>query len=361
VSKNKYKDIISFLIAICVSFALSAQRLEPGPIITREEPFFTEAKFSRKEMIPVTQFGTIIVKDARVDKTIGYVQPEAKKDPQCIAFKGNAETYLNKLFNNSIIVSSNTDTILIVLHDLWMNETRTEAADLHKLFLGMEKLVSSCHVVADIFGKRNGAYSYVSSIDSVLSKKSEWLAGNADKLVERTVKLLIKTADTSLKMKTDWMLISNQQIDSIAQIKIKYPIVVSDKPQKGIYLSFEEFLNDKPRQIPFDVISSLSNDIDYPGKIREHPVWGYSDGEKIYMHIGKGYYQLNKRGSTFDVTAPAVVEYINSFLMKSIQVITSYYTSSDHIIDVFPYFQPGKYTIYYYKYYRLDLRNGKLY
>lgn len=335
-----------------------------GPVLSDKEPFITELNISKNNRIAVQRFGHIIIKDVRADKSkMGYVQMDKKSKPKRIEFPKEPGQYLRKKMNNAILPSGLNDTIYILLKNIWLNETRTEATTMHKMFFGMEKLVSSCHIQADLFLKKNTHYLLLDKIDSVIYKKGEWLPNNCDKLLESAAKTLIKAADTILSQSQEFLSFDQQYIDSITNAPVSFAILRQDKPARGIYFTYEQFLTNQPRPIEFEIISDISGNINYPGKVREDTVWGYSDGENMYMHIANGYYQLTRAENTFEVIGPAVVEYMNTLFLKTMGVAASYFLPPKGLVtaDLLPYFEPNKYTVHYFKIFRLGMSNGILY
>ena len=342
--------------------------MEPG-----SKPFYTELRITKSERVPVSNYGHIIIKDLRPDNSkMGYVKIDVKSVPRHITFPKQSEEYLNEIFNSAIHPKGDMDTITIVINEIWLNETITEAAMAHKLLLGTQKLVSSCYFNADVYTKKDAGYILLGTFDSLITKKGEWLPNNCDKLLERVTIDLIKTADGFLSLPyAAENFYTRQEFDSILQAQFQYPILKADKPTRGIYFSYGDFLNDKPTPIDFKVISERLRTIDYPGRNKKDSAWGYCDGENIYMHIGPGYYKLVGSQNTFEVFGPATVVIMNTFFEKAFRVAGDYFSSPKipfnyyspigaRIVDPTPLFDPDKYVIEYFKYFRLNMEKGFL-
>jgi len=360
--------ILKILFAIPVTlFAcpeeLQAQVKESGSITAGKEPFVINLQLKKKERVGVSSYGHILVRDARPDNSkMGYVQVEPKAKPRRITFEKEGEKYINELFNNAILPAQSRDTLLIVLDNLWFNETRTAATPEHRVFLGPEKLVSSCYLSAQLFRKTENGLLPLGRFDSVENKKGEWLPANCDKLLEKAVRDLLLTAEQKWKDPgTGEIVYSFSQLDSIIASGVIYPILSIVKPLKGVYLSYAGFLANTPLQTDFEIISDIRRTIKYAGMTKEDTAWGYSDGEKIYMHIANGFYLLNRSQNSFEVLGPAIVEYLNTAGDKIGKMAMFYFFSPTRMIDPSPYFEPNKYVIEYYKYFRLNLVNGVLY
>lgn len=344
-----------------------------GELITADnKPFVTDLHLKKKEKVGVFMYGHIIVKDCRPDNSkMGYVQLDAKAKPQKIVLPKEGETYLNEILNEAIHPLQGFDTLIIILNEIWFNETRTAANAVHKHLFGAEKLVSSCYINASFFVQKGEKFIPIGSFDSVTTKKGEWLPNNCSKLLERSVLNLLLAADKLWSHITSIEAVyTTTQLDSLVKNRFNYPIVKVDKPAKGIYFTYNDFLNNTPTPIDFTVLSDNKRTIKYEGMSSKDSSWGYSDGENIYMHLGKGFYLLNKAQNTYEVVGPATVEILNTFLDKTIKIAGGYATgtlispvpSIDRLlyVDPMPYFEPPKYSIEYYKFFRLNMKNGML-
>jgi hypothetical protein len=347
----------------CTAIA-NCQPKEPDSLAASKIPFIANLKLKKNEKVLVYRYGHIVVKDMRADTSkLGYVRLDPKAKPRMISFPGQQAGYINEAFNNAIEPVQLLDTLFIVLRDIWFNETRTEAEMAHKLLLGTEKLVSSCFISAEFFTHNETGYRFVGNYDSVVNKKGEWLPNNCDKLLEKVAKGLLKEADDLLAIsKTGNSFFTNEQFDSLLVSRFYHPVLKADKPAKGVYFSYTDFLNNNPVVKDYTVVSEKSRTIDYAGRKTGDSAWGYSDGETIYMHIGTAYYRLYKAQNTFEVIGPASVEITNSLLEKSFRVAADFYSFGGPIryLDPTPFFEPGKYTILYYKFYRMNMKNGYL-
>jgi hypothetical protein len=360
--KPSFKSSIVLLFGVSFfSNAVSSQEPVKGIINADTKPFYTDMHIKKKEKAGVFMYNHIIVKDCRPDTLkMGYVKLDSKAKPQRIVFPKEGERYIGELFNEAIQPLQGLDTLVVIINDIWFNETRTTATAVHKHVFGPEKLVSSCYINANFFAKKEGKYIPIGSYDSVSSKKGEWLPNNCDKLLEKAITSLALTADLH------WSHIDSisavytiEQLDSLVSSKFDYAILKADKPAKGVYFTYKDFLNNAPSSIEFTVISEVRNSIRYAGMGKENLSWGYCDGENVFMHIDKGFYLLNRTGNTFEVVGPAVVEYVNTFLDKVIDVAGSYYLAGFFNFEAIA--KPSEVSIEYYKFYRLNMKKGILY
>ena len=95
-----------------------------------------------------------------------------------------------------------------------------------------------------------------------------------------------------------------------------YPVFNSPSASKGIYKTFNDFRQNKPRSITdFDLdyyrdedINLIAADLywDKNTPKEERKIWGINDGENDFIRIGKSFYKITKKEDEFQVVAPLV-------------------------------------------------------
>lgn len=99
--------------------------------------------------------------------------------------------------------------------------------------------------------------------------------------------------------------ISSQEIEEYNNRRFNIPIL-TETPQKGLYLSFEEFKNNTPSVTNYKVSPDKKTDdvysIDEKGKetlLRN--VYGYSDGKNIYLKSAGNFFKLYRSNNAFNL------------------------------------------------------------
>ena len=83
------------------------------------------------------------------------------------------------------------------------------------------------------------------------------------------------------------------------------PILSAEKPQAGIYMTFDEFINNKPSftkyEMKSDKLSASLYSVSPAGEATlQTKAFGYCDGSIIWLNIANDYYPLIRRQNTFE-------------------------------------------------------------
>jgi len=94
------------------------------------------------------------------------------------------------------------------------------------------------------------------------------------------------------------------------------PIVQDAAPKPGIFHTFSDFrentpLNDPAYSFSLDIKENSKNSIvqakpDWQKKAPDGDIWGLSDGQHVYLNLGKGYFRLVEENGEFLLFGPAV-------------------------------------------------------
>jgi hypothetical protein len=82
--------------------------------------------------------------------------------------------------------------------------------------------------------------------------------------------------------------------------------ILTDAPKKGIFLSFEDFLANRPSTIEFSIDKNNKGDYLYTKNAKGEEqlitdLWGYSDGTDLFIFSANNYFKLNKVYNSFRV------------------------------------------------------------
>lgn len=95
------------------------------------------------------------------------------------------------------------------------------------------------------------------------------------------------------------------EVDSFYRDQKKIPILLTEKPYKGIYLNFEDFKYNKPVITDFEISLSSTADLLYvKGKNIPDSIisdaWGFSDGKNLFIRQRFNFFPLIKAGENFE-------------------------------------------------------------
>jgi hypothetical protein len=97
--------------------------------------------------------------------------------------------------------------------------------------------------------------------------------------------------------------------------QFNYPILKTAMPKKGIYVNYEDFLNNNPEEADFEIETKKRNAYLVCKTIDTsvtNEAWGYSDGVNIYKHLNEDYFKMNRVQNTFELAGPRSISGIHS-------------------------------------------------
>lgn len=143
------------------------------------------------------------------------------------------------------------------------------------------------------------------------------------------------------------------------QFKINYqkiPVLQKGQKKRGLYLTYEQFLNDTPTPANFEVERDKLSDALFVKNSKGNyelvrNLWGYCDGENRYIKSGEKYFQLCRYNNTFYFYG---AKYIQKFVSEDIGTasVLNVVTNTNRKIT--------KYTLNYYPF-QLEIMDGKFY
>ncbi|MCG2614992.1 hypothetical protein LZZ85_11895 [Terrimonas sp. NA20] len=82
------------------------------------------------------------------------------------------------------------------------------------------------------------------------------------------------------------------------------PVLKNPEPVRGLYLSYDDFRNNKPTVIDFTVEEGSKGDFlyiknDKGDQILQHELWGYCDGKDMFIYSASNYFKLQRSANGF--------------------------------------------------------------
>ncbi len=210
--------------------------------------------------------------------------------------------------------SSGKKNVLIVLHHLWLSQVIIKANFFKSTMGGPKDYLCFCYFNADCYTKSDSGYRYIGVIDTVLSVK-KWMGNTANDLTRKTIRASLSIADRKFHdVPKEAVLISEQRVKEKESTRYNYPILNS-AAKKGIFLTYNDFLNNNPADVDFEIETPRSYEVIKCGSIDTsftNKAWGYCDGKHIYKHINNNYYRMVKSQQTFELVGPRVITQLYS-------------------------------------------------
>ncbi|MDJ1498003.1 hypothetical protein QNI19_33990 [Cytophagaceae bacterium DM2B3-1] len=249
------------------------------------------------------------VVDARSDKeTIGIVQRGVFNRNAPASFVGSLEPQLQDFFDRGLAAKQGYTPVIVKVNQLVIAEKRTPTMETATAFAELDFIVS-----------RNDSLFLLFQISSSVKRDGMDVTGFHDEnIAEALSKCMIKFAKSPWKEALyKGPIVTNEQLISNSPIKFELPdlpVFHTNTPQRGIYMSLSEFLNNKPgnsEQFMLDVKPRKGKNwegvdrvtpylIQFDGsQTRLKNAWGFSDGSQAYIYYNEDYFPLVQKGNTF--------------------------------------------------------------
>jgi hypothetical protein len=255
-------------------------------------------------------YSSIKIIDRRFDTTkIGYVKPGNKYKK--IVTEGPLSTILQNHLNNQLKKQLNlsiNQNLVIVIKKLWLQQTNTDELDDKKIsrtYGSADGDFGMCISAFDIYLQKDSIYVPLLKIDTSLftlkklNKDAGYLLGFA---LENCINQ-IGSIDLS-KFKNRRTL-SWPDIEQYNSKRLAYPRYKNDTLMRGIFVTFKDFLNNKPVLKKFIAQSGKLTDELYIEQNGEEVLledfWGFCDGQKNYLHLGLNFFEIIRESNAYEL------------------------------------------------------------
>ncbi len=213
--------------------------------------------------------------DARKEKdNIGYLKKGAFNRNTPVVTEQPFDVFLQSTYDSmKVAAKTKNEELIMVLYQFELQD-RPDAGE-----------VGTFCFSADFFRGENGQYKFVASVDSFYEVRSSFdvtktLIGNTQKKLSS---ILGYYASQSADINANKLYSPEQLKNKRSDDKLLYPIYNTTEYKKGVYYTCNDFLNNKPDEVPI-------------------VKWAYSSGADNVTHF---YYQDNrgKRGSRIEDNA----------------------------------------------------------
>ncbi len=298
------------LFLLCINLVLIA------PCQKQKNPGYTslfpeEVKFSAsKNPAPLSiPFRSLTVIDQRNDTVIsGFCKVERYglvKDGYFI-FKDGTSREIEKYLNRQIKPDSLSHyELLFVIRKLWISkETENDEigdADRRK----QRQFLPGVKGIFEFYAHKGTEFIPLYRFDTSISDHRK-ITSIGSKLVEQ---ILTLSMNELMNTKIDNKILSGRKIDwkevdHYSSFLKNFPPLYLSEYVPGVYLTFEEFKNNKPSIKEYQVIKKENTEILYVKDengndylIRK--IWGFSDGRNVYIKSADMYFRLEKFNHNF--------------------------------------------------------------
>ena len=271
-------------------------------ISPENERYITEKKF---------KFEGLSIIDARPDTSkIGLYVPkisflkerEIRRLNYTNGFTKDVKSFLWNYYK--LAFTETGDSILLVIRKAWVSQYDTT------LSLG-NNLVGSGRIFLtklklEIYLKNKEYYYPVNRFDtSFITTPKRSVSDFGYEITDAIINCLDNLFNLNTASVLQRKKYTLAQIDQFNARDFDHPILHTNKYKKGMYVTFQEFLNNEPSLDYTGINQTKYGDVLYlnNGSGKEYAsnrFWGYSDGENLYIISAKNFFRLNRIQNTFE-------------------------------------------------------------
>jgi hypothetical protein len=294
-----HKILLTFLLTGILQDAWTQKNGEPGSA----EVDLPMISYDKK--IP---FGRVEIIDCRYDTSkIGFL-PKGRSFKKLVVSPGlskNVETVLNLSLKKNLDPSSSS-TLVIVVKTLWLklylaSKDKPSEAESTTLYNDLE-----CMAKLELYAKTDSNYYPLFRIDSSFRSQTDIPKARGAAVMVPFEKCLSQLATVPIENLSAFKKLSWTDVEQFNKKRFEKPILLTDHLQKGIYLTFKDFVENKATQKEFEVHFGKSSDQLYVTENGERKLftefWGFCDGEKLYANGRLEFYELLRVQNSFEIT-----------------------------------------------------------
>jgi hypothetical protein len=250
-------------------------------------------------------FSKIILSDTRFDTSkFGYIYEYkwAKDYRLCLKknLKDEATFFLNNFFSPNF--SQTDDEVFACIRNI---SNRVIVPEKKVTLKDKKNLVYNFCLKIEFYLKKGSTYYPLYRFDSTLTYQWNSKEELSEQISTAFIASTQRLSDLSIYKISKLKSLTYHEIDSFNNISRNIPLLKQASPQRGIYLTLNQFKENKPSYTNFEISSSEAADLLYvKGKNLEDSVisdaWAFSDGKKMFIRIGYNFFPLYKVGDNFE-------------------------------------------------------------
>lgn len=248
-----------------------------------------------------------VVDDRQDTSKVGYAT--RRKYYEKVLLAGGVQASVQRMLNSTAGLDSSAPlSLLIVVRRLWLNEPTVSETSRHSTnrpTKGFIHFYSECAAKLEVYAQQGDAFIPLFRIDSTFRMDKSIHKDGAMMLNAPFGYCLEKLARIDFgKVYLSKQRLSGQQVQQHNSKLLTFLILTGEKKQRGLYLSYADFLNNKTTPLEFEVEFGKLTDqlyvLDKGSKRLYTDLWGYCDGEKLFIKMGFNYCELVRQGNTFE-------------------------------------------------------------
>jgi hypothetical protein len=256
-------------------------------------------------------FSSIEIRDIRPDTTkLGFYRSTKDGKHYKYRFSNSANEHVAAFLNNHFrknMDAGSPNHLVIYIKKLWLSEFDSTELDTHNTHLRNAWV----YLTSEMYLANAASYHAIYRYDSVLyaRKKNNYTSGGfiAGALLES----LDRLSNVDFAKLNSRPVITQAQVDGFYR---QYAIdVANNKPQRGVYLSFNDFKHNKPVYTDFEIRFEAVADVVYVKDTdgQYYPkknIWAISDGDKVFIRMAHNYFPLYNQQNTWEFYGSAAID-----------------------------------------------------
>ena len=264
-----------------------------------------------KKVLPAFEISSIDVFDMRFDTvSLGFAKHLENSNRGELRIKNGLAFAAKKIFLGVIDSSSRkNDTARLVcfikklvLSDQIFVEGSEEATGTSKKFDKTD--LAGVSALIEVYANQQNNYYPLYRFDTTITGFKNISTEGAFYISDALASCMQKLSSLDWqKIKTKGKVLDIETINARYNSRLLVP-ALSETPVKGVYFSFEQFLENKPAVSEFSYEKSAKGDFLYiKNKKGEDSLcidmWGYCDGKDRYVYSASNFFKLERQGNSF--------------------------------------------------------------
>lgn len=304
--------MLSLLLLLCVTMA-GAQSTDGTKYMLNATPLsldLNSKKFYEKITLPAKK---IVVQDYRFDTTkIGYVDPGfTVSGYNKVNHSGSWTPLLNQYFSGNLDPNSPNE-LLIIIRSFWMQDGFMDELSNKKImkteWMGRSDLKGgSCKAALDIFLYADSACMPLLKLEATFLNFRKFKAGNLDEWFFLPYDSMARNLSKK-NIPPNWQkgkTIPLSVVQAAYAQRFGKPVLSQPGFEKGIYMTFADFCNNKITRTDFRFKAGKITDELYIGDEKNETLltdyWGFYDGKQLYIRCGFNAFPAVRSNNTWEV------------------------------------------------------------
>jgi hypothetical protein len=304
---------ISLVILFCIPEAAKTQQDDKTRFITDAGSitltFRNNSFYDSKIRLPVR---SITIADYRFDSSkLGYLDNSCNAARFCkIKMAEKWTPLLNQYFSQNLDPAS-PYSLLIVIRSFWLQEGILPEISSKKIvtrdWLSESDWGGFCKAGLDIYIRYDSSLQALFKLDEnflhttnfIPGRINEWFFLPFDSVARKLLQLDLSGFLPARKK------LAPAEVDEFYKKRFLQPVLCEDSVQQGIFLTFADFLSNKPVKDPFRIArGKLTDEVYLKGKEGETLVtsyWGLFDGSRLYIQSAYNLFPAVRRENSFEI------------------------------------------------------------